>query len=101
MLKEDFTTRMAEIGSCEDDVERRTLIANLTKDVETDYDERDSLTQQNKQLADDLDKTQKANMDLFLQVTAKKEPDGNGGEPEPEPEKRKFEDLFNEKGAIK
>ena len=101
MLKEEFNQRMAEIGSCEDDVERRTLIVNLTNDVGADYDERDLFSQRNEQLTADLEKTQKANMDLFLQVTAKTKPDDDGGKGEPEPERRKFEDLFDEKGAIK
>ena len=101
MLKEDFERRMSEIGTCEDDVERRTLIANLTTDVISDYSERDSLAEQVETLNADLDKTRQANMDLFLQVTAKKEPDDPHPEPEPEPEKKKFSDLFDEKGAIK
>jgi len=101
MLKEEFNQRMAEIGRCEDDVERRTLIVNLTNDAGEDYDERDLFSQRNEQLTADLDKAQKANMDLFLQVTAKREPDDDGGKGDPPPEKRKFEDLFDEKGAIK
>lgn len=101
MLKHEFEERMAEIGTCEDEVQRRTLIASLTTDVGGDYDERDTLSKQNEQLNADLDKAQKANMDLFLQVTAKKSPDPDGGEPEPTPQKRNFDDLFDEKGAIK
>ena len=100
MLKEEFNERMAQIGSCEDDVERRTLLANLTQDVGADYDERDNLSQQNEQLNADLKKTQEANMELFLQVTTKKEPDNDGGGEEP-PKKREFKNLFDEKGAIK
>ena len=98
MTRDELQSRLQEIGTCEDDAERRTLIASLSEDASADYDahaavvaERDQLQTANKQLQD-------YNMDLFKRIPAKKDDTPAGGNPA---EKRKFEDLFDEKGEIK
>lgn len=105
MQKEDFLAKIKEIGTCEDDVARRTMLSELETEVSSVFDSNSELTESNKNLTDDNESLRAANMKLFLKVGAEKEENGNtnnnnkntGGEPE----KRKFEDLFNEKGELK
>lgn len=101
MTKQEMLDALTQIGTCEDEIERRGLIATLTESATADYDEMDNLRTQNEELTTTVEETRKANMDLFLQVTASKggKPDDSGIE-EP-PKKREFKDLFNEKGEIK
>lgn len=99
MNKNEFIEQITAIGTCEDDSQRRTMLASLQTEVETVFDEHtsfaESIAQKDTQIAD----LQKNNMDLFLQVTNKKEPEKDPGN---EPEKNlKYENLFNEKGELK
>lgn len=93
------------IGTCEDAVERRTLLDNLRNGVQPDYDKIAELEEANKQLSEKNDKLSKANMDLFLQIPSKKSEENNdnnvGNQGTEEPTKLKYEDLFNEKGELK
>ena len=98
LTAEEFQQRAQAIGTCEDDTERRTLLAALITDgnetfthfatVET---ERDTARSDNEQLRE-------ANMKLFLQVGDHKEKAPEDKEQTPD---LKYEDLFNEKGELK
>lgn len=99
MDKKQFTEKIKEIGTCEDTSQIRTMLAELQEDVSSVFDNCDTLTKDNADLKEDVSRLQADNMKLFLMVgdDDKKLDD----EPEPEPQKRKFEDLFNDKGGIK
>ena len=105
MEKKDFLDRITEIGKCEDDVQRRELLSQLSEEASKDYDNLVSLTETNANLTKDNETLRDANMKLFLRVGEAKDPTtvikNNTGVTDPPKEKRKFDDLFNEKGAIK
>lgn len=112
MDKENFIKKIQEIGGCEDEVQRRTLLAEVNTEVSKVYDERDSLNaskqgfeDQIKKANEDLETLRKANMDLFLKVGAQKSEaeikKDTTGIDDKKDEKLKFEDLFNDKGGIK
>lgn len=105
MEKQEFLSRLTAIGSCEDDVERRELLAQLSDDASKDYDNLATLTETNTSLLNDNEKLRSANMQLFLRIGEDKDPaerkkDETGIKDETK-DKRKFDDLFNEKGEIK
>ena len=103
MTKQEILDMLTEIGTCEDEVQRRTMLANVSNEVSTVFDTNATLTDANAQYATDNETLRSANLHLFLQVGQKqkdvKQIDGTGDE-QPK-EKLKFEDLFNEKGEIK
>lgn len=99
MNKNEFTERLQAIGSEEDDAQRRELIAQLMEDAGRDYDDHAEAVTARDQAMQQVGELQVANKRLFLRIGAKSEPDGD---PEDKPaEKRKFSDLFNDKGGIK
>lgn len=103
ITREEFNERIQTIGQCEDDLERRNLLATLSKDIVDEYDKIDTLTTNNQKLAEDLQKAQDYNMELFLQVGSRTPQQARQDVlPDEQPkEKLKFEDLFNEKGGLK
>lgn len=98
MDKQELIEQITKIGTCEDDVERRTMLTELQDSVSTVFDSNEQLTTENTELRDNVNRLYDENMKLFLRVGEDKKPDD---EPEPPKEKRKFEDLFNEKGGLK
>lgn len=107
MDKDTFLSKIGEIGTCEDDVQRRTLLTEISDEVSKVYDEYktrqdtiDSLNETIEKNKTDMDKLRETNMSLFLRVTENKPQDNSGstGIQDPEPNKRKFEDLFKEGG---
>lgn len=105
MDKETFLERIKEIGTIENDVDRRTKLTELTDDITAIFDSNTTLTEENNKYKEDNEKLRSANMQLFLRVGAEKTPEeikqDNIGKQEEEKEKRKFEDLFDDKGNIK
>lgn len=105
MDKQGFLDKLKAIGTSEDDVERRTMITELTDEVTRVYDENTSLSESNKSYIDDNEKLRSANMQLFLQVGANKTPEETKenitGVKDDTPEPRKFENLFDDKGGLK
>lgn len=110
MNKDEFLEEIKKIGTCEDEVERRTMLANLSDKVSEVYDNvtvlettKSELEESNNKKDEEMEKLRSANMKLFLRVGEEKTPEqiakekGLEGEPEP----RKYEDLFDEKGGIK
>ena len=97
---------------CEDIETARTKLTELSDDISSLYDSADestqnieSLNQEIEQYKEDMEDLRKANMGLFKRLGAEKTPEEqkkvSTGIKEPEEHKRKFEDLFDEKGMIK
>ena len=105
MDKQEFLDKLNSIGTTEDDVERRTMLSELTDEVSRIYDENSSLVESNNSYLEDNEKLRSANMQLFLRVGDNKLPkeqqEDDTGIKEEETEPRKFKDLFDEKGMIK
>ena len=92
-------------------MQRRTLLASVSDEVSKVYDSLadntatiDSLNSTIEKNKVDMEKLREANMSLFLRVGGDKpaseiHEDKTGIKPEPE--KRKFEDLFDDKGGLK
>ena len=98
MEKEEILNKIKEIGTCENEAERRELLASLNDDVSNVFDERNIFEEEKMKLEEENEELQKANMKLFLRIGEEKEPEDD---PERPKEKRKFESLFDEKGGIK
>lgn len=100
MDKVTFGQKISEIGTCEDETQRRELLTQLQEEVNGDYDRLTDLETTNSQLSSDNESLRSANMKLFLRI-------GDHKAPEDDPlgddkkEKREFKNLFNEKGGIK
>lgn len=99
MTKQEYTERLQAIGTEADETQRRELIAQLIDDGGADYDSFESTSAERDQLRSANETLREANMQLFLRVGSKSEPDPKPGDTPKE--KPKFEDLFNEKGGIK
>ncbi len=103
MDKDQFIQVIQEIGTIEDDAERRNKLTELQDSITTIFDTNDTLTQENNKYIEENKKLQDYNMQLFLRVGNQKAQEPNDGAVEDgDPkEPRKFEDLFNEKGGLK
>ena len=99
MNKTEFTERLQQIGTCEDETQRREMIAQLIEDGGNDYDDHAAAVAARDQAQADNESLREANMKLFKRIGDHNNPDVD---PDPKPaEKRKFENLFNDKGGIK
>lgn len=113
MDKNKFLETITQIGTIEDDVERRTLLTNLSDEVSKVFDEKDtlntminSLQDEVKTTSDKLTKAQAENYNLFKRIGTQKTGaeinNSSTGVKNDEPgEKRKFEDLFKKEGGDK
>lgn len=101
MERQEVLDLIKEIGTIEDDVERRGKLAELTDEVSKGYESIETLTAENETLIKDNERIRQQNMDLYLRVGEPKKEEGKGSEGFEDREKRKFEDLFDEKGGIK
>lgn len=112
MDRETCLNKIKEIGMCEDIETARTKLTELTDDISKVYDSADesiqnieSLNQEIEKYKEDMEDLRKANMGLFKRLGAEKTPEeqkkASTGISDPEEHRRKFEDLFNEKGMIK
>jgi regulator of replication initiation timing len=99
MTKEEFLNSITEIGSCEDIVEVRSKLTELSNSVTDIYDSNSELSQDNERLTQDNEKLRSANMDLFLQVGGKHKAEDiiDTEPPKPQRIEKSFEELFNEK----
>lgn len=103
MNKEELLNLIQEAGTTEDEAERRVKLAELSDSVSDLYDKDTKLEESVKNLEERNEKLREANMELFTRVGIQKDPEeetGTDEDPE-EPERRKFDDLFNEKGELK
>lgn len=104
MKRQEFIDKLKEIGTCDDDVQRRTMLADLETEVSKDYDNLETLTTTNATLTEDNEKLRKANMDLFLHMGKpsgeNNNHNGNNNNVNTD-KKRTFSNLFDEKGELK
>lgn len=106
MDKDKFLEVIKEIGTCEDEVERRTKLTELSEEVVNIFDSNSELESKNTKYQEEMEKLREANMQLFLRVGSNKteeevKEDKTGIKEEEEKEPRKFKDLFDEKGNLK
>jgi hypothetical protein len=101
MDKAQFTERLQAIGTEENEAQRRELIAQLIEEGGNDYDDHAAAVAARDKLQQDNEDLRAANMSLFKRIGVKDDPDPDP-DPDPQPTtKRKFEDLFDEKGGFK
>lgn len=97
LSKDEFMAKIQEIGTCEDDVQRKELLTELSGSISEVYDDNDTLSKANKQYEEDNEILRKANNKLWLETTSntegEKETDPEEKE-EKEEEKLSFDDLF-------
>ena len=110
MDKDTFLSKITEIGTCEDDVTRRTILAEISDAVSQVYDDnqthQETINTLNNTINENNEKINKlneANMGLYLRVTEQKSQSqvqqNSTGIREPgEDKKLTFEALF-EKGG--
>lgn len=99
MNKQEFNEKLTAIGTCEDEAQRRGLIADLMEEGGKIYDEHAAAVQQRDQFAVNNEELRAENKRLFMRVGDHQEPaQPKGQEPKT---KRSFADLFNEKGGLK
>lgn len=105
MDKNEFLEMVKQIGTIEDEVERRSKLTELTDSVSAVFDSNIDLMEKNKKYEDDNEKLRSANMQLFLKVgsgkTEQEIKNDSVGKIEEESQPRKFEDLFDDKGNLK
>lgn len=105
MDRAEILSAIDNIGTCEDEGQRRTLLDSLRDNVNTVFDENENLTKQNNNYVTANENLRQSNMDLFLQLGEKKSKKEttktDTGIDDDGPEPRKFEDLFNDKGELK
>ena len=106
LTKQQFLDTLTQIGTCEDETQRRDMLATLNTEATSIFDSNETLTQQNQTLTNDNETLRSANMKLFLQVGGSSNGSGEGsnnnhGNQEEPRKKIKYEDLFDEKGGLK
>ncbi|MBQ8426175.1 MAG: hypothetical protein IJX16_00220 [Clostridia bacterium] len=105
MEKQEFLNRVVAIGQCDDDVQRRELLSQLSEEAGKDYDNLATLTETNATLLNERETLREANMKMFLRIGEAKDAEvvkeNETGIKKEEPVKKSFDDLFNEKGEIK
>lgn len=105
MDKDKFLQAITEIGTCEDEVERRTKLTELSEGVVDIFDLNTQLKTKNTEYEESMEKLREANMQLFLRVgsnkTEEEVKEDKTGIKEEVKEPRKFSELFDEKGNLK
>ena len=110
MNREELLNSITQIGTCEDEIERRRLLTEVSDEVSKVYENVDNLNNTIESLNqtitknnEDNERIRQENMRLFLKVeeqkTTKQVEQENLGTPKPI-EKLSFDDLFKE-GADK
>lgn len=102
MNKEGFEAKIKEIGEMGTVEEMRAGLAELQNDVSPIYEANASLTEQHDSDIKEMEAIRQANMKLFTQLGTEKTPakqveEQTGLKQEPV-ERRKFEDLYDDKG---
>ena len=105
MDKETFLSKINEIGTCEDEVKRRSLLTEVSDEVVKVYDNSEVLSTTintlNETIVKDkaeIDRIQSVNMTLWTQVNAQKSSDevienATGVKKEPEKEYKSYDEL--------
>lgn len=102
MDKDTFEAKIKEIGSYETAEEMRAGLAELQNGVGEIYDNNVKLSEQHERDTIEMEAIRQANMKLFTQLGTEKTPakqaEEQTGLKQETVERRKFEDLFDEKG---
>lgn len=102
MDKQEYTSKIMEIKKLTHETDDGK-IADLLSELSDGYGELaanfDDITLKNEKLSHDNESLRDTNMRLFLRVGQVNS--GGDSDVEERTEKRKFEDLFNEKGELK
>ena len=104
MDKDTFLEKIKEVGSYETAEEMRAGLAELQNGVSEIYDTNAKLTEQHEHDTTEMEAIRQANMRLFTQLGSEKTPakqaeEQTGLKQEPV-ERRKFTDLYNDKGEF-
>lgn len=102
LTKQEYLDRLAEIGTCTDDVTRRSLLTTITDEASILFDSNSNLLAENDRLQRDNDSVRDANMQLFLRVSGRTQdtPIDKTGD-EDKTKKLEYENLFDENGGLK
>ena len=102
MDKDAFLEKIKEIGSYETPEEMRAGIAELSNSVTEVYDKNTELSEQHEHDTIEMEAIRQANMKLFTQLgtdkTPAKQTEEQTGLKQETVERRKFENLYNDKG---
>lgn len=102
MDKETFESKVKEIGTMETVEEMRAGLAELQNGVTEVYDANVNLTEQHENDIKEMEAIRQANMKLFTQLgtdkSQAKQVEEQTGLKQESVERRKFEDLYNDKG---
>jgi regulator of replication initiation timing len=103
MDKETFDNKIKELGEMETPEEMRAGLAELQEAVSSVYEDNANMKKQHDDDTIEMESIRQANMKLFTQLGSQKTPEQTTEEQtglkqdEPKP-RRKFEDLFDDKG---
>lgn len=102
MDKETFEAKIKEIGTLESAEEMRAGLAELSQGVAPIFDANANLTSQHEADTKEMEAIRQANMKLFTQLgtetTPAKQAEEQTGLKQETVERRKFENLFDDKG---
>ena len=102
MDKDAFLEKIKEVGSYETAEEMRAGLAEIQNGVSEIYDSNTSLKEQHEHDTIEMEAIRQANMKLFTQLgtdkTPAKQAEEQTGLKQETVERRKFENLFNDKG---
>ena len=102
MDKDTFLAKIQELGSMETAEEMRAGLAELQNGVTDIYDSNASLLEQHNHDTIEMEAIRQANMKLFTQLGTEKSPvkqaEEQTGLKQEAVERRKFENLYNDKG---
>lgn len=98
--KQEFLNTLTQVGTCEDETQRRDLLATLNTEAAQLFDTNAELSKSNDAFKLDNETLRSANMKLFLQVGASKTPeqrkqDTTGINDKPD-ENLTYENLFKQ-----
>lgn len=107
MDKDTFLSKINEIGTCDDEVKRRSLLTEVSDEVVKVYDNSEVLSTTINTLnativkdKEEIERVQRTNMELWTKVNAQKSSDevvenATGIKKEPEKEYKSYEELSN------
>ena len=102
MDKDTFLAKIQEVGSMETAEEMRAGLAELQNGVSEIYDSNATLKEQHEHDTVEMEAIRQANMRLFTQLGTEKSPakqvEEQTGLKQETVERRKFEDLYDDKG---
>ena len=102
MDKDTFLEKIKEVGSFETPEEMRAGLAELQNGVSDIFDANIKLTEQHEHDITEMEAIRQANMKLFTQLGTEKTPakqaEEQTGLKQETVERRKFENLYNDKG---